>query len=212
MAAIWVYSLFSIGFSSLSLVCLYVQHGAAVVQDKLYIYGGNHNGRYLNDLHVSIHLSIPWSYSVWLCYNISCEVDWNHQLIYGVLMERIFVIGLSGWLSYVFGYLDLYGNKYRFWIWEGGLGQRLKLRLEMSPLQLQSLALAILWFVLNIKLHNLSRVQPACSWLLVLILEFCGIWWWNFFQLQIPWGNKLLSVAGHSKDPSESIQGIIRMS
>jgi len=25
------------------------------VQDKLYIYGGNHNGRYLNDLHVSIH-------------------------------------------------------------------------------------------------------------------------------------------------------------
>lgn len=29
------------------------QHGAAVVQDKMYIYGGNHNGRYLNDLHVS---------------------------------------------------------------------------------------------------------------------------------------------------------------
>ena len=36
---------------------LYVQHGAAVVQDKLYIYGGNHNGRYLNDLHVSICLT-----------------------------------------------------------------------------------------------------------------------------------------------------------
>ncbi|KAK8633262.1 hypothetical protein V6N13_014108 [Hibiscus sabdariffa] len=30
------------------------QHGAAVVQDKMYVYGGNHNGRYLNDLH------IPW--------------------------------------------------------------------------------------------------------------------------------------------------------
>lgn len=29
------------------------QHGAAVIQDKMYIYGGNHNGRYLNDLHVS---------------------------------------------------------------------------------------------------------------------------------------------------------------
>jgi len=48
-----IYSL--LVFPSLSLVCLYVQHGAAVVQDKLYIYGGNHNGRYLNDLHVSIH-------------------------------------------------------------------------------------------------------------------------------------------------------------
>jgi hypothetical protein len=30
----------------------YFQHGAAVVQDKMYIYGGNHNGRYLNDIHV----------------------------------------------------------------------------------------------------------------------------------------------------------------
>jgi hypothetical protein len=31
----------------------YFQHGAAVVQDKMYIYGGNHNGRYLNDIQVS---------------------------------------------------------------------------------------------------------------------------------------------------------------
>ncbi|KAG4176776.1 hypothetical protein ERO13_A11G266400v2 [Gossypium hirsutum] len=30
------------------------EHGAAVVQDKMYIYGGNHNGRYLSDL------NIPW--------------------------------------------------------------------------------------------------------------------------------------------------------
>ncbi|MED6195794.1 acyl-CoA-binding domain-containing protein 4 [Stylosanthes scabra] len=37
------------------------EHGAAVVQDKLYIYGGNHNGRYLNDLHVLDLRSWTWS-------------------------------------------------------------------------------------------------------------------------------------------------------
>ncbi|KAK6143923.1 hypothetical protein DH2020_024271 [Rehmannia glutinosa] len=29
------------------------EHGAAVIDDKMYIFGGNHNGRYLNDLQVS---------------------------------------------------------------------------------------------------------------------------------------------------------------
>ncbi|KAE8677779.1 Acyl-CoA-binding domain-containing protein 5 [Hibiscus syriacus] len=37
------------------------QHGAAVVQDKMYIYGGNHNGRYLDDLHVLDFRSWTWS-------------------------------------------------------------------------------------------------------------------------------------------------------
>ncbi|KAG8472780.1 hypothetical protein CXB51_034659 [Gossypium anomalum] len=37
------------------------QHGAAVIQDKMYIYGGNHNGRYLNDLHVLDLRSWTWS-------------------------------------------------------------------------------------------------------------------------------------------------------
>ncbi|KAL5566052.1 hypothetical protein UlMin_029216 [Ulmus minor] len=37
------------------------EHGAAVVQDKMYIYGGNHNGRYLNDLHVLDLRSWSWS-------------------------------------------------------------------------------------------------------------------------------------------------------
>ncbi|RDX86126.1 Acyl-CoA-binding domain-containing protein 4 [Mucuna pruriens] len=37
------------------------EHGAAVVLDKLYIYGGNHNGRYLNDLHVLDLRSWTWS-------------------------------------------------------------------------------------------------------------------------------------------------------
>ncbi|XP_039059269.1 acyl-CoA-binding domain-containing protein 4-like isoform X4 [Hibiscus syriacus] len=37
------------------------QHGAAVVQDKMYLYGGNHNGRYLNDLHVLDFRSWTWS-------------------------------------------------------------------------------------------------------------------------------------------------------
>ncbi|KAK7269350.1 hypothetical protein RIF29_22075 [Crotalaria pallida] len=37
------------------------EHGAAVVVDKLYIHGGNHNGRYLNDLHVLDLRSSTWS-------------------------------------------------------------------------------------------------------------------------------------------------------
>ncbi|GMJ11776.1 acyl-CoA binding protein 4 [Hibiscus trionum] len=37
------------------------QHGAAVVQDKMYIYGGNHNGRYLGDLHILDLRSWTWS-------------------------------------------------------------------------------------------------------------------------------------------------------
>ncbi|CAL0308562.1 unnamed protein product [Lupinus luteus] len=37
------------------------EHGAAVVQDKLYLYGGNHNGRYLSDLHVLDLRSLAWS-------------------------------------------------------------------------------------------------------------------------------------------------------
>lgn len=32
------------------LLCL--QHGAAVIDDKMYIFGGNHNGRYIGDLQV----------------------------------------------------------------------------------------------------------------------------------------------------------------
>ncbi|KAK8712522.1 hypothetical protein V6N13_147761 [Hibiscus sabdariffa] len=37
------------------------EHGAAVVQDKMYIYGGNHNGRYLSDLNVLDLRSWSWS-------------------------------------------------------------------------------------------------------------------------------------------------------
>ncbi|EXB95531.1 Acyl-CoA-binding domain-containing protein 4 [Morus notabilis] len=37
------------------------QHGAAIVQDKMYIYGGNHNGRYLNDLPVLDFRTWSWS-------------------------------------------------------------------------------------------------------------------------------------------------------
>ncbi|KAG2695614.1 hypothetical protein I3760_07G019800 [Carya illinoinensis] len=37
------------------------EHGVAVVQDKMYIYGGNHNGRYLNDIHVLDLRSWAWS-------------------------------------------------------------------------------------------------------------------------------------------------------
>ncbi|KAI4295171.1 hypothetical protein MLD38_040551 [Melastoma candidum] len=37
------------------------EHGAAVIKDKMYIYGGNHNGRYLNDLHALDLKSWTWS-------------------------------------------------------------------------------------------------------------------------------------------------------
>ncbi|XP_010103362.2 acyl-CoA-binding domain-containing protein 4, partial [Morus notabilis] len=37
------------------------EHGAAIVQDKMYIYGGNHNGRYLNDLPVLDFRTWSWS-------------------------------------------------------------------------------------------------------------------------------------------------------
>lgn len=37
------------------------QHGAAVVQEKMYIFGGNHNGRYLGDLQVLDLKSLKWS-------------------------------------------------------------------------------------------------------------------------------------------------------
>ncbi|XP_077218055.1 acyl-CoA binding protein 4 [Tasmannia lanceolata] len=36
-------------------------HGAALVQDKMYIFGGNHNGRYLSDLQVLDLKSLTWS-------------------------------------------------------------------------------------------------------------------------------------------------------
>ncbi|KAG8390998.1 hypothetical protein BUALT_Bualt01G0142300 [Buddleja alternifolia] len=35
------------------------EHGAAVIDDKMYIFGGNHNGRYLNDLQNFSGLAIP---------------------------------------------------------------------------------------------------------------------------------------------------------
>ncbi|XP_048605271.1 acyl-CoA-binding domain-containing protein 4-like isoform X1 [Brassica napus] len=37
------------------------EHGAAVIQDKMYIYGGNHNGRYLGDLHALDFKNWTWS-------------------------------------------------------------------------------------------------------------------------------------------------------
>ncbi|KFK26496.1 hypothetical protein AALP_AA8G256900 [Arabis alpina] len=37
------------------------EHGAAIIQDKMYIYGGNHNGRYLGDFHVLDFKNWTWS-------------------------------------------------------------------------------------------------------------------------------------------------------
>lgn len=37
------------------------QHGAAVFQDKMYVVGGNHNGRYLNDVQVLDLNTLTWS-------------------------------------------------------------------------------------------------------------------------------------------------------
>ncbi|MBA0859484.1 hypothetical protein Goshw_007288 [Gossypium schwendimanii] len=86
------------------------EHGATVVQDKMYIYGGNHNGRYLSDLNV----------------------------------------------------LDL-----RSWTWS---------KVEAS-------------------IESKSEESPSP----VNIAPCAG-------HSLIPWENKLLSIAGHTKDPSETIQ------
>ncbi|XP_011036847.1 PREDICTED: acyl-CoA-binding domain-containing protein 4 [Populus euphratica] len=86
------------------------EHGAAIVQDKMYIYGGNHNGRYLNDLHV----------------------------------------------------LDL-----RSWSW-----YKVNFKAENEPQEG----------------HYQAKLTPCAGHSL------------------IPWENKLLSIAGHTKDPSETIQ------
>ncbi|CAA6662057.1 unnamed protein product [Spirodela intermedia] len=37
------------------------KHGAAIVQDKMYVFGGNHNGRYLNDLQVLDLKTLTWT-------------------------------------------------------------------------------------------------------------------------------------------------------
>ncbi|KAH7678735.1 FERM/acyl-CoA-binding protein [Dioscorea alata] len=37
------------------------EHGAALIQDKMYIFGGNHNGRYLSDLQVLDLKTLTWS-------------------------------------------------------------------------------------------------------------------------------------------------------
>ncbi|GLT50456.1 hypothetical protein SLA2020_239420 [Shorea laevis] len=86
------------------------EHAAAVVQDKMYIFGGNHNGRYLSDLHI----------------------------------------------------LDL-----RSWTWS-------KLDVKAAPVSSES--------------SSPAAVAPCAGHSL------------------IPWENKLLSIAGHTKDPSETIQ------
>ncbi|KAI9075421.1 hypothetical protein K1719_042616 [Acacia pycnantha] len=88
------------------------KHGTTVIQDKFYIYGGNHNGRYLNDLHV----------------------------------------------------LDL-----RSWTW--------------SKIEAKARA-------------DLTESTPP-----VKLTPCAG-------HSLIPWENKLLSIAGHTKDPSDSIQGV----
>ncbi|OMP03319.1 Acyl-CoA-binding protein, ACBP [Corchorus olitorius] len=86
------------------------EHAAAVVQDKMYIYGGNHNGRYLSDLNV----------------------------------------------------LDL-----RSWTWA-------KVDSKVAPESAES--------------PSPVKFAPCAGHSL------------------IPWENQLLSIAGHTKDPSESIQ------
>ncbi|KAL5996045.1 acyl-CoA-binding domain-containing protein 4 [Asimina triloba] len=37
------------------------EHGATIMQEKMYVFGGNHNGRYLNDLQVLDLRSLTWS-------------------------------------------------------------------------------------------------------------------------------------------------------
>ncbi|GLT90254.1 hypothetical protein SLE2022_081970 [Rubroshorea leprosula] len=86
------------------------EHAAAVVQDKMYIFGGNHNGRYLSDLHI---------------------------------------LDLKGWT----------------------------------------------WSKVDVKAEPVSSESSSP----VAVAPFAG-------HSLIPWENKLLSIAGHTKDASETIQ------
>ncbi|KAI4369396.1 hypothetical protein MLD38_017838 [Melastoma candidum] len=86
------------------------EHGAAVIGDKMYMYAGNHNGRYLGDIHM----------------------------------------------------LDL-----RSWSWS-----KIETKQQDKTTESQS-----------------SRSSTACAG-----------------HSLIAWGNKLLSIAGHTKDPSDAIQ------
>ncbi|MBA0804019.1 hypothetical protein Gohar_014174, partial [Gossypium harknessii] len=108
------------------------QHGAAVLQEKMYIYGGNHNGRYLGDLHFSTRNEILLNY------------DYQFQAVTGKL----------GSISV----LD-----FRSWTWS-----KVGTKAVESP--------------------SPVNIAPCAGHSL------------------IPWGNKLLSIAGHMKDPSETIQ------
>ncbi|KAF9681574.1 hypothetical protein SADUNF_Sadunf05G0015800 [Salix dunnii] len=114
------------------------EHGAAIVQDKMYIYGGNHNGRYLNDLHV----------------------------------------------------LEL-----RSWAWS-----KVNFKAENEPQEG----------------HSPAKLTPCAGHTLVSV-ELNLLLYGNFLKQEypdpsadkfavIPWENKLLSIAGHTKDPSETIQ------
>ncbi|GFQ07147.1 acyl-coa-binding domain-containing protein 4 [Phtheirospermum japonicum] len=61
------------------------EHGAAVIDDKMYIFGGNHNGRYLNDLQVLNMRSWTWSKVEVQAGTTSCAghslIPWDGKLL-----------------------------------------------------------------------------------------------------------------------------------
>ncbi|KAK3023477.1 hypothetical protein RJ639_044857 [Escallonia herrerae] len=114
------------------------EHGAAVIDDKMYICGGNHNGRYLSDLQA----------------------------------------------------LDL-----RSWTWS-----KIEVRAGAEALESSSPVTAP-----PCAGHSLVSVEMGVS-LIYVLAERCAMHTY-IYVFKIPWeGNKLLSVAGHTKDPSETIQ------
>ncbi|PKA54912.1 Acyl-CoA-binding domain-containing protein 4 [Apostasia shenzhenica] len=61
------------------------QHGAAVVQDKMYIFGGNHNGHYLSDLQIDVTVSTASSESSMPTKNAPCAghslISWDNKIL-----------------------------------------------------------------------------------------------------------------------------------
>lgn len=50
--------------------------------------------------------------------------------------------------------------------------------------------------------------------LFLILFKLCNdpyLWKLSFFFIKVPWGSKILSIAGHTKDPSETVTGCINI-
>lgn len=151
----------------------------------MYVYGGNHNGRYLNDLQVIYIHRYNGIYISESCWSVGllCLHQYKVQLNL-FLMLSVFLINYVGFRSEIMDLVQSWGQN-RGW---------------------------------NIRRGSYYIIYSLCGsyagqwWTCFLYKMLCSTFkmkWINIicWSVQVPWGNKLLSVAGHTKDPSETIQG-----